>query len=160
MTAHTAGDILVASYCNGTRHLNSAKNRDFDHTNLRIIFNNVGLARPGRFLWHVRCSTSSERNGRKKKGGKHAQSQTSLTSDGHFLQLGRRALGLFIRHEFYRVVVGLVVANRDHQREWLGHGFGHPFRNNNRLGQQLRHFDEERYELGEHQERQLQFRQQ
>ena len=108
----------------------------------------------------------------KKRGGKHAQSQTSLTSDGHFLQLGRRALGLFIRHEFYWVVVGLVVANRDHQREWLGngfglsdwfwfsHGFGHPFRNNNRLGQQLRHFDEERYELGEHQERQLQFRQQ
>jgi len=91
-----------------------------------------------------------------KRGGKNAESQISLTSDGYFLQLGCRALGLFVRYEFDRVINRLVVANRDHQREWLGNRFGlghgfwicfrQPFRNKHWLGYQLRYFHEERHQ--------------
>lgn len=86
-------------------------------------------------MWVAEYQSSATVGG--KIGGKYAESPTSRTSDGYFLQPGCGAMGLFVRHEFDAVVD----ANRDGQRERLGNGFGlshwfwlsfeHPFRINN-----------------------------
>ena len=70
------------------------------------------------YTWHIRCSTSSERNGRKSERGQNARSKISFKSGNHFLQRRVRFVGLFVRHEFDGGVNGVSIADRHSQ--WDG----------------------------------------